>query len=304
MTNDDRTAQFAAADGDDLTRAGAGDAHEAQGGAPVEAAREGVAEADVTETDAATAEPTNPYAHLTADEPARAAGVPETTDTTEPATPSHTPSEGHGPEQAATFAQEAPASVPRAPEVPAAAPEAPAASAASAPRSDGPQHHTDAPFVAPIAPPSQPQQPAAPQPTPGQAVALPGTVAPGATGAGAPGEIMVGDILVTRDFARSPMGVLPAKDAQVFVNNRTQLTSVIPTWAIVVAIVGFFIITVFSLFFLLAKEQRLTGGYEVVVTGPNGTLTSFVPVTAQNAGFIWNDLQQRAEVARRIVAAA
>lgn len=118
-----------------------------------------------------------------------------------------------------------------------------------------------------------------------------------------PNEVFIGDLSVTRDAVRSPQGVIPTRDTQIQVHNRTYMTGAIPTWAIVVTVVGFFIISVFSLLFLLVKEQRFAGGYEVVATGPGGTLTSFIPVTQQNAGFVWGDLQMRADLARKVIAA-
>lgn len=158
--------------------------------------------------------------------------------------------------------------------------------------------------AAPYVPPVQPAHEASRALVPVGDPASNASAGDGGTGAGDGGltPVYVGDIMVARDAIRSPMGVIPTQGAQVFVHNRTHITSAIPTWAIVLAIVGFFIVTVFSLFFLLAKEQRLSGGYEVVVTGPNGTLQSFVPVSAQNAAFVWNDLQARAASARALIA--
>ncbi|MGO2111755.1 MAG: hypothetical protein ACTH31_09085 [Pseudoclavibacter sp.] len=184
--------------------------------------------------------------------------------------------------------------------------------AASAPGGEAPM--TGAPVhTPPIAPPQnvtslpidspQLQQPGTalgPIGAPGSQQ-TPGQQAPGQQG---PSEIYLADISIARDFIRSPQGVIPAQGAQLFVHNRTQMTSSIPVWAIVLAIVGFFILTFFSLLFLLVKEQKFTGGYEVVATGPGGTLTSFVPVNQQNAGFIWNDLNARAEQARAVIAGA
>lgn len=119
-----------------------------------------------------------------------------------------------------------------------------------------------------------------------------------------PSPIYIADMIVASDYVRSPQGSIPSRGAQLFVNNRTHMQNAIPTWAIVVTIVGFFIIGFFSLLFLLAKEQRVSGGFEVVATGPSGTLSSFVVVNQKSSGFVWNDLQARAEHARIVLAAA
>ncbi|GGA58216.1 hypothetical protein GCM10011490_05170 [Pseudoclavibacter endophyticus] len=153
----------------------------------------------------------------------------------------------------------------------------------------------------PVAP--YPSQSNDPQPTPSHAIATFGGEGHGGSWPGAD-EAFIGDMTVTRDAIRSPQGAISARGAQIFVNNHTRLENKTPTWAIVLAIVGFFLVTFFSLFFLLVKEQRLGGGYEVVATGPDGTLTSFIPVDQQSAGYIWNDLQTRAEHARAVIADA
>lgn len=139
------------------------------------------------------------------------------------------------------------------------------------------------------------QDPYPQRPVPGQQLAIPGAPAQ---------PIMVGDIAFTPEGITSPQGRLPLAGAQVTVTNMTRVSRGIPTWAIVVAIVGFFIVTIFSLFFLLAKEDKVEGGYEVRVTSPQGQLSSYVPVQTNTAAWIWNDLQQRAAAARSLIASA
>lgn len=127
---------------------------------------------------------------------------------------------------------------------------------------------------------------------------------PAGTGAGTGQPVLVGDITVQPDGIFSPQGRLPLEGAQIQVTNMTRPVSKTPTWAVVVAILGFFIVTVFSLFFLLAKETVIEGGYEVRASGPTGQLVSFVPVTQQTAGWIWQDLQQRAAAANALIRGA
>ena len=152
-----------------------------------------------------------------------------------------------------------------------------------------------APLADPYAPPVLPQQ-AAPS------GALVPVSTPPSTGQSFP-PVQLLDITIDGNGVHSPRGSLPLEGAQIQIVNRTQMTQAIPTWAIVLAVVGFFIVAIFSLLFLLAKENRLSGGYEVVVTSPHGTVTAFVPVTAQTSSFAWNDLHARADEARRRIAA-
>ena len=54
-----------------------------------------------------------------------------------------------------------------------------------------------------------------------------------------------------------------------------------PTWAVVCAVVGFFIVTVFSLFFLLAKQTVYSGVVQVTVTNGLFRYDARLPVTDQ-----------------------
>lgn len=116
--------------------------------------------------------------------------------------------------------------------------------------------------------------------------------------------VMVGDIAFTPNGISSPQGRIPLAGAEVFVTNMTHSVSRTPTWAIVVAIIGAWFLLL-SLLLLLVKETRVEGGYEIRVTSPNGQqLWCNVPVSSATAGWIWNDLQQRAVAARNLVATA
>lgn len=115
-------------------------------------------------------------------------------------------------------------------------------------------------------------------------------------------RVFLGELEVSRDRIAGPYGSLPTAGSTVFVTNMSRVERAIPTWAIIVAIAGFFVLTIFSLLFLLVKEDRVAGGYEVRVSNPTGTLTSFVPVDARSAAWIWPDLQGRAAAAREIIA--
>jgi hypothetical protein len=75
----------------------------------------------------------------------------------------------------------------------------------------------------------------------------------------------------------------------------------IPTWAIVLTIVGFFIVFLLSLLFLLARESRLSG--YVQVTARNGHLQyqSNVPVISAATA---PDVFGRVQFARHVVSLA
>lgn len=150
-------------------------------------------------------------------------------------------------------------------------------------------------------------RPYAPQPPSAASMQPPASAAslqPLALPSGGGQTVMVGDIAFTPNGISSPQGRIPLEGAEIFLTNMTRSESKTPVWAIVVAIVGvwFFLI---SLLFLLVKETRIEGGYEIRVSSPNGQqLWCNVPVSGSNAGWIWNDLQQRAAAARNLIAGA
>jgi hypothetical protein len=91
----------------------------------------------------------------------------------------------------------------------------------------------------------------------------------------------IGEIQVTSTTVRTPAGQFPLKGSQWTVTDQWTAEQKIPTWAIVLAIVGFFCLTIFSLLFLLAKETVYHGVVQVqVVNGPYHYV-SRVPVNNQ-----------------------
>lgn len=76
--------------------------------------------------------------------------------------------------------------------------------------------------------------------------------------------LTVGDIGITPDHVVTPNGTAPLRGSQWIVNDRTQLTRAIPTWAIVMAIL-LALACLLGLLFLLVKEDRVTGWVEVTV---------------------------------------
>jgi hypothetical protein len=91
----------------------------------------------------------------------------------------------------------------------------------------------------------------------------------------------IGEIQVTSTTVRTPAGQFPLKGSQWTVTDQWTAEQKTPTWAIVLAIVGFFCVIFFSLLFLLAKETVYHGVVQVqVVNGPYHYV-SRIPVNNQ-----------------------
>lgn len=116
------------------------------------------------------------------------------------------------------------------------------------------------------------------QPRPSQAVA-PAYAQPFQSDVGAqPYLVRIGNITVTKTEVRTPNGNIPLSQASFFFTDQTYTTRKTPTWAIVCAIVGFFVVFLFSLFFLLAKETETTGQVMVGVQGGGVHYSEYWPV--------------------------
>jgi hypothetical protein len=97
----------------------------------------------------------------------------------------------------------------------------------------------------PTLPLTTPMPPSAPYPYPGLRAPV---------SAPEPVILNIGEIQVTSSTVRTPIGELPLRGSQWHVTDAWTSEQKIPTWAIVLAVVGFFCLTFFSLLFLLAKE--------------------------------------------------
>lgn len=85
-----------------------------------------------------------------------------------------------------------------------------------------------------------------------------------------PVVVRIGDIDVTASMVRTPEGQFALRGSQWTVTDQWVAEQKIPQWAIIAAIVGFCLLTVFSLLFLLAKETVYRGAVVVTVSnGPN-----------------------------------
>ncbi|TPW76093.1 hypothetical protein [Schumannella soli] len=112
--------------------------------------------------------------------------------------------------------------------------------------------------------------------------------------------VVAGDIQVSSQWIFTPSGTVPLRGANIVATDYSRVEQRIPTWAIVVAIVGFFVITLFSLLFLLVKEQRVVGYVQITVQAPGFAHVCDVPVTHPGTGA---DLHGRVMYARQLAAA-
>ncbi|MGW0430992.1 hypothetical protein ACWDV4_00360 [Micromonospora sp. NPDC003197] len=106
---------------------------------------------------------------------------------------------------------------------------------------------------------------------------------PAVFAAGAPGPVVaqIGEIMVVPPMVRTPAGDIPLAGSSWHIQDHWQIEQKIPTWAIVCAIVGFCILTVFSLLFLLAKETIYRGTVQVTVANAGRQYVARIPVTDQ-----------------------
>lgn len=104
-------------------------------------------------------------------------------------------------------------------------------------------------------------------------------------------------IQVTNQFVHTPSGSIPLGQARWSIQNATTSTQGTPTWAIILAVVGFFVVTIFSLFFLLAKETKVSGVLIVSVSGPGVSYAQQIPVESPQE---FSELMSRYEYARAV----
>ena len=111
--------------------------------------------------------------------------------------------------------------------------------------------------------------------------------------------VAIGDISVTGSRVFTPSGTRPLGEVSWTVTDGSVTTTSIPAWAIVCAIIGFFLFLI-GLLFLLVKETTTRGAMQVTVFGPGFVHTTNIPVTSQ-AQVI--DINARVTHARMLAAA-
>lgn len=95
-----------------------------------------------------------------------------------------------------------------------------------------------------------------------------------------PEEILtqVGEMAVTASVVHTPAGPIPVRGSQWTIQDQWRAERKIPSWAIALAIVGFFCVGPFSLLFLLAKEQLFGGHVQVSVANAGQQYVAYIPV--------------------------
>jgi hypothetical protein len=98
-----------------------------------------------------------------------------------------------------------------------------------------------------------------------------------------PGPVIVqiAEIAVTSTTIYTPTGDIPLAGSQWTVNDYWYSHQRTPRWAIVAAIAGFCVLTVFSLFFLLVKETVTEGTVQITVTNGTRQYAARIPVRDQ-----------------------
>jgi hypothetical protein len=98
-----------------------------------------------------------------------------------------------------------------------------------------------------------------------------------------PGTVvaLIGEIAVTPTTVRTPAGDIPLANSTWQVSDFWQSEQKTPTWAIVLAIVGFCVLAFFSLLFLLVKQTTYRGTVQVTVTNGPRQYVARIPVTTE-----------------------
>lgn len=135
-----------------------------------------------------------------------------------------------------------------------------------------PAHYTG--YAEPT-PPAQPIPPASTAPTGPTGFS---TVDP-AAGFPAPAPILlvIGDMSITQFHVITPSGTHPLNGTSWYVTDHSSYEQATPQWAIVAAIIGFFVVCILSLLLLLVKETRATGSVQVTVQGPGWAHVAQLP---------------------------
>ena len=89
--------------------------------------------------------------------------------------------------------------------------------------------------------------------------------------------VEVGDIGVTPDWVVLPEGVYPLRDSEWTVSDQVHEVTEIPSYAIVLAVIFFFVFLL-GLLFLLIKERTVVGVVRVNVEGDGFRHATQVPV--------------------------
>ncbi|MPZ26411.1 MAG: DUF1707 domain-containing protein [Micromonosporaceae bacterium] len=90
--------------------------------------------------------------------------------------------------------------------------------------------------------------------------------------------LQIGELAITRTTVFTPAGPIPLRGSHWTDSDHWVTERKIPTWAIVVAVVGFFLVCALSLLFLLAKETHYHGVVDVTVSNRDKHYVARIPV--------------------------
>jgi hypothetical protein len=97
-----------------------------------------------------------------------------------------------------------------------------------------------------------------------------------------PVVLQVGEIAITSAVVHTPTGDIALAGSTWQVNDYWHNEQKIPTWAIVLSIVGFCVLPFVSLLFLLARETVRKGTVQVTVTNAPHQYVARIAVTDQS----------------------
>jgi hypothetical protein len=125
---------------------------------------------------------------------------------------------------------------------------------------------------------------ATPDPLPSDPWSIPPAPAAPAPAPAAPGPVIVqiGELGVTSTVVHTPAGDIPLAGSTWQVNDYWHHEQKIPKWAIVAAVAGFCVLTVFSLLFLLVKVNVARGTVQVTVTNGTRQYVARIPVSDES----------------------
>ncbi|MGA5304453.1 hypothetical protein ACPCHT_31385 [Nucisporomicrobium flavum] len=112
-------------------------------------------------------------------------------------------------------------------------------------------------------------------------VPIPAVPPPDVPATAGPVIVQIGDMGITSTVVHTPAGDIPLAGSTWTVHDYWHNETKIPTWAIVAAIAGFCVLTVFSLLFLLVKVTIPRGTVQVTVTNGTRQYVARIPVTDQ-----------------------
>lgn len=120
-------------------------------------------------------------------------------------------------------------------------------------------------------------EPGAAAPVPPAASAYPAAQPGAGAPSGSPVLLTMGDMSITQFEVITPYGSHPLNGTTWYVTDNSTYEQAVPQWAIIAAIVGFFLVCALSLLFLLVKETKASGSVQVTVQGPGWSHVAQLP---------------------------